>query len=1105
MAQKKLFIYHNQMTKKIITLVLLSFTLHAQAQQKIPSYKKLMDDKSVNFYDLVRAAEKYFEQVNKEEKGSGWKDYQRWVAANEYKYYPDGNRAEEDPFFVTKQYQRFLAQQESTSNKLFPNGWKEVGPTTIDSITGHYSAGFGRLEDVYVDKNNPNIIYVGSRSGGFWKSTNGGNTWTGSSTDYLFATGVNTISASPTNPDSVLINLQNAQNEYSHGIYRSIDGGNNWTQTNFNPANIGQGGLGSNFKINEVSYHPRVSNLIFVATNNGIYRSSDNLQNWVRLYDNINITEIEFHPNNDSIIYLYSNNNPSNLLVSGDMGLSYSLSGVLTGNGSTTNVKISTSPACANCVYAANNNGVWKSTNAGQTFTFLVNPNENCDGFVVSDLDTSYMIYGYVDLERSTDGGQSFNCVTRWSLGNTNAAGNGHQLSYQNSTDYIHADLRNARCVNGVFYVTTDGLLAKSIDNGVNWIRLTDSMGIRENYRLGVSQSNHYKVVAGSQDNGTSFSTENGWVELYGADGMEAIVQPLNENWFIGSVQYGNRRRTIDGGKSTQNASPTGSADGDWIAPIAIDPNNQLSIFDFRDTVYRSDDFGDNHIKLGVPSTFSGDIKVAEIAHQNSNIIVIARNEKIEKSTDGGQTFTNIRGNLPAYSIMDIAIDPNNDDIIIAVFARYQQDFSKVWMTTTGGNSWTNITYNLGDMPIQSVVIDQYGNIYLGAEIGVFTKTMSSTNWSLYNTNLPNMAVRELEINHGSNTLKAATWGRGVWENALIGRENHPAIVFTSITNPPTTDKPKKTTEQVVTSRIAYDNVLSSVYTAWSANNTSLSNFIPMINTKDSTWVTTQPLPDLAVGTKIFFKVFAVGSNNDTSSSYQFMYVIQPFAYCQATGDTSAGNLFIQQVVLENINNTSNNDFYTYYNNPVSALWADSTYTINVTANTSWGENDYAAWIDFNNDADFTDDERVLWSIGPGVASVNNTFKVPVNVSNGDSVRMRVRLSYWGNEPKPCGTQFGEVEDYAISLRSNNWPLSIIAIKDKNQIANIYPNPTNGMIHVEFPTISNRDILLKNQLGQLIFKSQWFGKKNSLDLSKLTAGIYLLQIDDQVYKIVKGN
>ena len=135
-----------------------------------------------------------------------------------------------------------------------------------------------------------------------------------------------------------------------------------------------------------------------------------------------------------------------------------------------------------------------------------------------------------------------------------------------------------------MFYIGTDGLFCKSSDNGVTWEVLSQGVAIRENYKLGVSQSNHFRSISGSQDNGTSIKHQNTWIEFYGADGMEGLIHPLNDDWMIGSLQYGGRRQTKDGGITQGGISPSGqsgSGDGGWEAPIAYDPNNQMSIYNF--------------------------------------------------------------------------------------------------------------------------------------------------------------------------------------------------------------------------------------------------------------------------------------------------------------------------------------------------------------------------------------------------------------------------------------------------------------------------------------------------------------------------------------------
>ena len=106
---------------------------------------------------------------------------------------------------------------------------------------------------------------MGSRSAGFWKTDDGGATWT-NTTDFLFATGVNTIAVSPENSDNILINVRNSYNGVTHGIYQSTDGGDTWNITNFNPENLSWGGLGTYNRIYKIVYHPTITNVVHIAT-----------------------------------------------------------------------------------------------------------------------------------------------------------------------------------------------------------------------------------------------------------------------------------------------------------------------------------------------------------------------------------------------------------------------------------------------------------------------------------------------------------------------------------------------------------------------------------------------------------------------------------------------------------------------------------------------------------------------------------------------------------------------------------------------------------------------------------------------------------------------
>ena len=143
----------------------------AEAQK----YLEMMDDISVNFYDVCEEAERYFKTIDKNKKGSGFKAFMRWKNNTEYMYYPSGNRSTVDPYHTSKAAKRFIQKNPDLATTLgernFLFGWRELGPHTVTNVTGHYSAGIGRIEDIWVNPDNENLIYISSRSGGFWKTT----------------------------------------------------------------------------------------------------------------------------------------------------------------------------------------------------------------------------------------------------------------------------------------------------------------------------------------------------------------------------------------------------------------------------------------------------------------------------------------------------------------------------------------------------------------------------------------------------------------------------------------------------------------------------------------------------------------------------------------------------------------------------------------------------------------------------------------------------------------------------------------------------------------------------------------------------------------------
>jgi hypothetical protein len=482
--------------------------------------------------------------------------------------------------------------------------------------------------------------------------------------------------------------------------------------------------------------------------------------------------------------------------------------------------------------------------------------------------------------------------------------------------------------------------------------------------------------------------------------------------------------------------------------------------------------------------------------------MVVSRASEIEKSVDGGANFTNIKNNLPNHEIQDVAINPNDDNDIVVVNASYQNNDQKVYRSINGGSSWTNITFNIGDIPVHTVVIDHTSNpyIYIGTEVGVYYMPLDGDRWILYNTNLPNVAVEELEINYGANTIKAATWGRGLWEYDLFRRGIYPSIESTSITDPASLNSPLEGNNQFVTSIINYNGTLTDVKVLFSINNQLFDNSTNMSNITDNVWTSDEPLPNtLNVGDKVYFKVLATGSDNDTSSTYKFMFEVRELSYCNSQGLDGTGSDFINQVSLGDFVNNSSQDYYTLYDDldPIQ-LVSGETYQLSVRLDFAFEQDKAAAWIDFNRNGIFDDLELISMSNYTNNTSIGS-FTVPNDAVIGQNLRIRVSNVY-DNIIDPCGNAFGEVEDYLITINNS---LAIEDFNGSDKIVRVFPNPSSSEMFIK----SSRDILkieLYDLRGRKIIQQNNINKlETQFNIEHLSEATYILNVYAKDKIIVK--
>lgn len=424
--------------------------------------------------------------------------------------------------------------------------------------------------------------------------------------------------------------------------------------------------------------------------------------------------------------------------------------------------------------------GLHKSTNSGNTFTELDHTNKNYFGYSSSADDSSGQAPRDMDIAvnpedemdvhiagilswRSTDGGNNFSITSQWIPGNAANQNIGYNHADIDIMEYVGNPTVGYKLYTGTdggIYVADDPLNVSS-----SYYRdLTTGLGIRQFYKIGISQTNPVIVSGGSQDNGTSVLGSDGiWKDWLGADGMETFVDKNNPDIIYGTTQFGALYTSFNGGNSQNNIlSPFGKT-GNWVTPFEQDPNITSTIYTGYDEVYKSTDSGNNW--QSISQNFGGNLNHLKIA-SNSITMYAARGSNLFKTTNGGligdwQQLVGFDG-----SINSIAIHPTNPNkIAIATTGA-----DKVYVSNDGGINWSPYRFNLPNFSARALVWQDNGKdgLYLGMNYGVFYIDNDFTEWQPFSNNLPNVIISELEINTADNKIYAGTYGRGLWRSNLF-------------------------------------------------------------------------------------------------------------------------------------------------------------------------------------------------------------------------------------------------------------------------------------------------------------------------------------------------
>lgn len=773
------------MTRIIIIICLVFSVLLTKSQPWMLQNKGKGTNNKSSFYETRDAFNSYWEG-RKMVKGKGWKAFKRWEYFMEPRVYPSGYLNGPN---LWNEYVQLKSRQINNKDA----NWTHLGPNPVPTdINSGEKAGVGRVNFVAFHPTDANTIFIGAPSGGFWKTTNGGVSWT-TSTDELASIGVSAIAVNSQDPNIIFIATgdRDASDTYSIGILKSTNGGITWNATGMTYA------VQENRIVERILIHPTQPSIMLAATNHGIFKSTNSGDAWTLITED-RFNDIQFKPGDPSVVYATAANwGNAKIYKSTNTGGSFSQLSSTPDFSSVERIELALTPANPNIIYALGSlssnsglHGVYKSTNSGDTWTTVTNgssinllgweTNGSDDGgqgwydlsIAVSPTNENLVFVGGVNVWKSVNGGSSWNLDAHWYGGGGVA--------------YVHADQHffGFHPVSGDLFVGNDGgFYKKSIANG-QWTDLSSGIKILQSYRLGVSNTDATMVVTGNQDNGT-YRVKNGtWNSIFGGDGMECLVAHNNANVVFAEYYYGNMYKSTDGGYNFFEAGPSAAGTGAWVTPYIMHPSNANTMYAGFAKVFKSTNQGDTW--TAVSGNLGGStLKSLAISTSNPNYIYAATYTSIFKNTDGGAVITNwvnITNGLPNLSITYIAVSDNDPLKIWVTLSGYEAG-QKVYYSSNGGQSWTNYSNGLPNVPANCIVYQNNSarQLYVGTDIGVYRRDSTMNEWVPFSTGLPNVIVNEMEIHYPSGKLRAATYGRGLWETYLHAEENtQPIAGFSS-------------------------------------------------------------------------------------------------------------------------------------------------------------------------------------------------------------------------------------------------------------------------------------------------------------------------------------
>ena len=671
--------------------------------------------------------------------------------------------------------------------------WKSTneGTTFVPVFEGMPTASIG---DLAIDPTDPNTVWAGtgennifrsSNAGcGVFKTTDGGKTWSLMGLDNTFTIG--RIRINPKNPDIVYVAATGHEwtpND-ERGLFKTTDGGKTWNKILYIDPNTGAYDLVLDPVDPDIVYcttwertrlkwnDPRTYE---TSKNSGIWKSADGGKKWKQINNGIPEPNkrgrigIDIAISNPNVLYAFVDNYEIAYKANAAEKDSYGRAGKDIIKGAT----------------------VYRTSDAGETWTQVSGLTPDQKTFMEHLSATYGWVFGQIRvdptdentvytmglmLNQSTDGGKTFKALI-----GPHADHHGLWIDPANPNYLLNVQ---------------DGGLTISYDKGKTWKYPIDVLPLAQFYNIAWDMSTPFRVFGSIQDHHSFYAAVDlskgrdkvsavEFKHTLGAEGSTHAVNTRDNNTIYASTFYGALARAeIDkypeGEKDLLPTMMPGETllRGEWVAPTIVSPHNPEIIYHGMQFLMMSRDRGDTWDFISNDLSYNDPKKRGDINYQTISVIdesplrsglIYAGTDdgRVWRTKDGGRNWTEIRNGAVPQKFVSRIVASQHDigTVYMTQTGRRDDDFQVyIWRSTNFGDTWEDISGNIPVGPVNVIREDPVNPeiLYAGTDGCVFVTKDGGRRWDVLGT-LPFSYVHDLAVHPRDNMIIIATHGRGMW------------------------------------------------------------------------------------------------------------------------------------------------------------------------------------------------------------------------------------------------------------------------------------------------------------------------------------------------------